>query len=207
MDQNRYINAYVDIVIGQLHEMLSSNLQLKTQNKLANEIIQEKDNLIGELQNRINAVQNNDSDVQKAKEQAKHWEDSYHTMLAKTSHMDTLLNQVRDMKTIILEKDNLIGELQNRINAVQNNDSDVQKAKEQAKQWEDSYHTMVNKVAHMETLPNQVKDMKAIIQEKDQIIFKINENIEDLQTPKKVINIKPKKKVEDIKLENSIDDF
>ena len=145
MDQNRYINAYVDIVIGQLHEMLSNNLQLKTQNKLANEIIQEKDNLIGELQNRINAVQNNDSDVQKAKEQVKHWEDSYHTMLAKTSHMDTLLNQVRDMKTIILEK--------------------------------------------------------------DQIILKLNEKIEDLQTPKKVINIKPKKKVEDIKLENSIDDF
>jgi len=145
MDQNRYINAYVDIVIGQLHEMLSSNLQLKTQNKLANEIIQEKDNLIGELQNRINAVQNNDSDVQKAKEQVKHWEDSYHTMLAKTSHMDTLLNQVRDMKTIILEK--------------------------------------------------------------DQIILKLNEKIEDLQTPKKVINIKPKKKIEDIKLENSIDDF
>ena len=145
MDQNRYINAYVDIVIGQLHEMLSSNLQLKTQNKLANEIIQEKDNLIGELQNKINAVQNNDNDVQKAKEQAKHWEDSYHTMLAKTSHMDTLLNQVRDMKAIILEK--------------------------------------------------------------DQIILKLNEKIEDLQTPKKFINIKPKKKVEDIKLENSIDDF
>ncbi len=111
MDQNRYINAYVDIVIGQLHEMLSSNLQLKTQNKLANEIIQEKDNLIGELQNRINAVQNNDSDVQKAKEQAKHWEDSYHAMLAKISHMDTLLNQVRDMKAIILEKDKIIEDL------------------------------------------------------------------------------------------------
>jgi len=145
MDQNGYINAYVDIVIGQLHEMLSSNLQLKTQNRLANEIIQEKDNLIGELQNKINAVQNNDNDVQAARENAK--------------------------------------------------------------KWEDSYHTMVNKVTHMETLLNQVKDMKAIILEKDKIILKLQQNIEDLKTPKKVINIKPKKKVEEIKLENSIDDF
>lgn len=145
MDQNRYINAYVDIVIGQLHEMLSNNLQLKTQNRLANEIIQEKDNLIGDMQNQLNVAKNNDNDVQTAKEKAK--------------------------------------------------------------QWEDSYHTMVNKVAHMETLLNQVKDMKTIILEKDKTILELQQNIEDLKTPKKVINIKPKKKVEEIKLENSIDDF
>jgi hypothetical protein len=145
MDQNRYINAYVDIVIGQLHEMLSNNLQLKTQNRLANEIIQEKDNLIGDMQNHLNVAKNNDNDVQTAKEKAK--------------------------------------------------------------QWEDLYHTMVNKVAHMETLLNQVKDMKTIILEKDKIILELQQNIKDLKTPKKVINIKPKKKVEEIKLENSIDDF
>jgi hypothetical protein len=145
MDQNRYINAYVDIVIGQLHEMLSNNLQLKTQNRLANEIIQEKDNLIGDMQNQLNVAKNNDNDVQTAKEKAK--------------------------------------------------------------QWEDLYHTMVNKVAHMETLLNQVKDMKTIILEKDKIILELQQNIKDLKTPKKVINIKPKKKVEEIKLENSIDDF
>jgi hypothetical protein len=145
MDQNRYINAYVDIVIGQLHEMLSNNLQLKTQNRLANEIIQEKDNLIGDMQNQLNVAKNNDNDVQTAKEKAK--------------------------------------------------------------QWEDLYHTMVNKVAHMETLLNQVKDMKTIILEKDKIILELQQNIKDLKTSKKVINIKPKKKVEEIKLENSIDDF
>ena len=145
MDQNRYINAYVDIVIGQLHEMLSSNLQLKTQNKLANEIIQEKDNLIGDMQSQLNVAQNNNNDVQTAREKAK--------------------------------------------------------------QWEDLYHTMVNKVAHMDTLLNQVKDMKTIILEKDKTILKLQQNIEDLKTPKKVINIKPKKKIEEIKLENPIDDF
>ncbi len=91
--------------------MLSSNLQLKTQNKIANEIIQEKDNLISDLQNRINAIQNNDGDVQRAREQAKHWEDSYHAMNAKVAHMDTLLNQVKDMKAIILEKDKIIEDL------------------------------------------------------------------------------------------------
>jgi hypothetical protein len=49
--------------------------------------------------------------------------------------------------------------------------------------------------------------MKTIILEKDKIILELQQNIKDLKTPKKVINIKPKKKVEEIKLENSIDDF
>lgn len=111
MDQSRYINTYIDVLVGQVNEYTISILQLKTQLRLANEMLQEKDHLIGDLQNRINAVQNNDSDVQKAKDQARHWEDSYHSMTNKIAHMDTLLNQVKDMKAMILEKDKIIENL------------------------------------------------------------------------------------------------
>jgi hypothetical protein len=111
MDQNRYINAYIDILVGQIHEYTINSLQLKTQLKLANELITEKDQLIGQLQSQLNVVQNNNSDVQKAKDQAKYWEDSYHGMTAKVAHMDTLLNQVKEMKSIIAEKDATIAEL------------------------------------------------------------------------------------------------
>lgn len=111
MDQSKYINTYIDVIISQLHETLASNLQLKTQLKIANDIIQEKDSIIGNLQNQYSAIQNNDGDVQRAREQAKHWEDSYHAMNAKVAHMDTLLNQVKDMKAIILEKDKIIENL------------------------------------------------------------------------------------------------
>ncbi len=111
MDQNKFINAYVDSAVGMLHENINSILQLKAHNKVANDLIQEKDQIIGDLQNRLNSVENNDSDVKKAKDQAKHWEDSYHAMSAKVAHMDTLLNQIKDMKAIILEKDKIIVEL------------------------------------------------------------------------------------------------
>jgi DNA repair exonuclease SbcCD ATPase subunit len=111
MDQNRYINAYLDTLVGQIYEYTINSLQLKTQLKLANELISEKDQLIGQLQSQLDNVQNNDSDVQKAKDQVKHWEDSYHGMTAKVAHMETLLNQVKEMKSIIAEKDATIAEL------------------------------------------------------------------------------------------------
>jgi DNA repair exonuclease SbcCD ATPase subunit len=118
-DQNRYINAYLDTLVGQIHEYTINSLQLKTQLKLANELISEKDQLISQLQNQLDNVQNNDSDVQKAKDQVKHWEDSYHGMTAKVAHMETLLNQIKDMKAVVLEKDKIIETLSKNIEDLQ----------------------------------------------------------------------------------------
>lgn len=115
MDQNKYINTYIDIVVGQLHEYLNTNLQLKTQAKLANDLIQEKDQVIGSLQNQLNSIQNNDNDVQIAKDQAKQWEDSYHAMLNKVAHMETLMNQLKEMKSMVQEKDKTIASLNEQI--------------------------------------------------------------------------------------------
>jgi chromosome segregation ATPase len=169
MDQNKYINTYIDITVGQLHEYLNTSLQLKTQAKLANDLIQEKDQIIGSLQNQLDSIQNNNNDVQ-------------------------------------IAKDQIIGSLQNQLNSIQNNNNDVQIAKDQAKHWEDSYHAMSNKLAHMETLLNQLKEMKSLIQEKDKTIASLNDQIEDLKTPKKVINTKVKK-LEVIKEKQPTDDF
>lgn len=115
MDQNNYINTYIDIAVGQLHEYLNTSLQLKTQAKLANDLIQEKDQVIGSLKNQLDSIQNNDNDVQIAKDQAKHWEDSYHAMLNKAAHMETLLNQLKEMKSMVQEKDKIIANLNEQI--------------------------------------------------------------------------------------------
>ena len=115
MDQNNYINTYIDIAVGQLHEYLNTSLQLKTQAKLANDLIQEKDQVIGSLQNQLDSIQNNNNDVQIAKDRAKHWEDSYHAMLNKVAHMETLLNQLKEMKSMVQEKDKIIANLNEQI--------------------------------------------------------------------------------------------
>lgn len=115
MDQNRYVNTYIDVMVGQIHESVISNLQLKTQVKIANDMLQEKDAVIGKLQNSIDAVQNNDVDVENAQNSARHWEDSYHAAMNKVAHMETLMKQIKDMKVVILQNEQTIANLTNQI--------------------------------------------------------------------------------------------
>lgn len=152
MDQNRYVNAYVDIAVGTIHEILGSNLQAKAQLKIANDLIVEKDQIIGDLQSKLNGIKNNDEDVRRANENATHWENSYHAMAAKIAHMDTLIAQLKEMKTLIADRD-------------------------------------------------------AYIKEKDDNINTLKQKIEELQNPKKVINIKKTKPVVEPAKEKEQDDF
>ena len=44
--QQKFINLYVDKAVGMLHEYLGTIIQLKTQLQMANDLIQEKDQVI-----------------------------------------------------------------------------------------------------------------------------------------------------------------
>lgn len=108
---DKYYNAYVDSAVGLIHEYVSMNLQLKAQVRVANDIIAEKDklliekdNFISSLQNDINTVKVASSENEKLKSDAKYWEDSYHGMMNKVSHMETLTAQFNDMKKQFLSK-------------------------------------------------------------------------------------------------------
>lgn len=108
---DKYYNAYVDSAVGVIHEYVSMNLQLKAQVRVANELLAEKDrlliekdNFINSLQNDINVVKSVSSENDKLKNDAKYWEDSYHGMMNKVSHMETLTAQFNDMKKQFLSK-------------------------------------------------------------------------------------------------------
>jgi chromosome segregation ATPase len=120
MDQNKYINAYVDSAVGIIHENLSSILQLKAQIRVVNDTMLEKDQVIATLQSQLDQVKNNDASVAAANEKAAHWEASYHTMSNKIAHMDTLLNQVKEMKALIQERDSVIVDLKNKLEEIKN---------------------------------------------------------------------------------------
>ena len=45
-DQGKFINTYIDVLIGTIHETLNSTFQLKTQLKIANDLLAEKDDLL-----------------------------------------------------------------------------------------------------------------------------------------------------------------
>ncbi len=103
---NKYINAYVDIAIGTIHEYLAANIQLKAQNKLANDLISEKDKIIASLQSDISSIDKNNN---------KNLEDSYNAMKTKVSHMETLTKQLIDMKREIGIRDDKIKNLEDKL--------------------------------------------------------------------------------------------
>jgi hypothetical protein len=101
IDQQKYINTYIDKAMGLLHEYIAQTLQYKTQLDLANSIIIEKDKLIEELTSNKSHYE-------------RQMEDSNNAMKVKLSHMDTLTSQLNDARRIIVEKteevDRLINE-------------------------------------------------------------------------------------------------
>ena len=147
MDQNTFINTYIDVVINSLQDYVKANLQLQTQIKVNEFAVAEKDKVISSLTQQL--AENKTAEDWKTKYESA--ESNYSAILGKLKHMDALLSQINDMKKLVLTKD-----------------------------------------AQIELL---------------------NKEIEELKSPKKVINTKTKKKemslliVEDKPKETTLDDF
>lgn len=114
-DNNKYINAYVDIAIGTIHEYLASNIQLKAQNKISNDLLIEKEQIIASLQSEIAKINKNSVDMQSLQNSAKTWEDSYNAMKIKIGHMDTLTSQIIEMKKEVIKRDEKIKQLEDKL--------------------------------------------------------------------------------------------
>jgi hypothetical protein len=107
VDQGRFINTYIDTIINSLLEYVKSNLQLQTQVKVGEFAIAEKDQIIASLQQQLD--ENKIAEDWRIKYEASEINNT--AMQNKLSHMETLLNQVSDMKRIIHEKNAEIAKL------------------------------------------------------------------------------------------------
>lgn len=104
MDQNTFINTYIDIVINSLQDYVKANLQLQTQIKMNEFVISEKDKIISSLSEQIE--NNKIAEDWKTKYDAA--EVNYSAVMSKLKHMDGLLNQLNEMKKLIIKKDHEI---------------------------------------------------------------------------------------------------
>lgn len=111
MSDQKYINYYVEHAVGTAQEYLVNILQLKTQLRIANDIVAEKDNFISNLQNELAQNINDNTEKSHTINHLKSIENEYHALQNKVSHMDTLLNQINDMKRIIKERESEIESL------------------------------------------------------------------------------------------------
>mgnify|MGYP000920271165 FL=1 len=141
MDQNHYINSYIDTTIGVLHEYLTQILQLKTQLKLAQEVIAEKERInveqdaaIGE-QNKIieeayqkldeqiasgsNELNNARAENQRLINEMDALRRETEAVNQKASHMESCLKTVVDLKKQLQNRDTIIGELEANVKDLQ----------------------------------------------------------------------------------------
>ena len=102
-DNNKYVNLYIENALGLVHQYLNDILQLKTQNKILDDLVSEKDQVIKSLENNLNQNTANNDEISRIRANANSMEEQYNAMKNKVSHMDTLLNQINDMKRIIQE--------------------------------------------------------------------------------------------------------
>ena len=132
-DPNKFINTYIDTTIATLHEYVGSSLQLKTQLKLANDLLlerdaaiskltDEKDAAVSRLTSEIESINNtfstnqDNTETMKAallscQDKLRIAEESHSAISSKVSHMDTLLKQLSDMKNENKTRDDQIASL------------------------------------------------------------------------------------------------
>lgn len=166
-DPNKFINTYIDTTIATLHEYVGSSIQLKTQLKLANDLLVEKDDTIAQLTGEIENIKNNFSTNQdnnetvrvallSCQDKLKIAEESHNAISSKVSHMDTLLKQLTDMKNEIKTRDDQISSL--------NND-------------------LVAKDAEISIYNEKIDNITSTLNDKDKLILELTQKLEKLAPP------------------------
>lgn len=119
-DANKFVNTYIEFAVNQLHENLNLILQLKTQLKIANDSIAEKDVIITKLTQDLETNKADNQEIVKVRDQARKWEDAHNAMSGKVAHLDTALNQIAQMKKEVLSRDEIIAELKQELENLNN---------------------------------------------------------------------------------------
>ena len=191
-DPNKFINTYIDTTIATLHEYVGSSLQLKTQLKMANDLLIERDAAISKLTdekeaavsrltNELENINNNFSTTQdntetlkaalfSCQDKLKIAEESHSAIASKVSHMDTLLKQLSDMKTVVMSKDDQISSLNADLVAKGNKITSLNT-------------DLVAKDTQITTHNEKINNLTSALADKDKLILELTKNIEVLTAP------------------------
>ena len=113
-DSNKFVNSYIETCMNTMQENLANIVQLKTQLKLANDLIAEKDIVIGNMMRELEAKSHVENQYHEVTEMNRGLNDELLGLRNKVTHLDTALRQVAEMKTMILLKDKEIENLKNK---------------------------------------------------------------------------------------------
>lgn len=116
MDQTKYVNTYIDTLMGMIHELTTQLLQLRTQIRVVNDTITEKDGIITDLSNKLQVSQITEQEYHRVLQRNQELESEIGELKNKASHIDTFAYQINTMKQIILEKDAIIDDMNKKNN-------------------------------------------------------------------------------------------
>lgn len=205
MSDTNYVNTYVNLAVETLHSYLNDILQLRTQVKLTENLVSERDQALAAIQNEKDGViaslqqeieqlrqeknshLNDEGEMQKLRDNAATWEFQYNNMMNKVSHMDTLTNQYNELKNQYLDKEQQVGNLTSSLNDV---------------------------TQRFESTKNELEAARVVIQSLEAKLDKLTKKEEKVSPPKKGINKEDTKpsipvKLNVVKVEEpkEIDDF
>ena len=190
--QQKYINTYIEHAIGMLHEYVNMVVQLKTQLKIVNDLIKEKDEVISSLQEQNESNKHSSEEVEKANANARSWEEQFNAMKGKVSILDTLTNQFNDAKKMVLEKNQEIQRLTSEIDGLRPQISER--------------NTQIENLTR--ELNNVRKEVERLTKENEKLTPKTIEKKATVTAPKKVINTKNTTVVKPVVIEpDKNDDF
>ena len=219
-DPNKFINTYIDTTIATLHEYVGSSLQLKTQLKLANDLLIEKDTTITQLtsekdaavsrlsseieniNNNFSATQGNTETMKAAllscQDKLKIAEESHSAISSKVSHMDTLLKQLTDMKTEIRTRDTQISSLNTDLVAKDTQISSLNTDLVAKDTQISSLNTdLVAKDTQISTYNEKVDNLTSALTDKDKVILELTQKLEKLTPPPPVPKVDVVKNVKE----------
>lgn len=110
-DPNRYINVYVENALGMVHEYINMLLQHRTQAKLMEETIKDRELDIARLTEEVTQLRQNNTNVTEAMEKVRVWEEKYNSMKQQVAHMDTMASSFNDMKKRLIEKNTEVDQI------------------------------------------------------------------------------------------------
>jgi len=129
-DSSKFVNAYIENSMSMIQEQVALILQLKTQIKVTDDIIAEKDATISSLQNELiefktelqstqsqlneNTSSTNEQ-INQSRADARRWEDEVNVLRAKVEHIDTFTNQINEMKLMIRDREEQIEKLKEKL--------------------------------------------------------------------------------------------
>ena len=118
-DNNKYVNLYIENALGFVHQYLNEILQLKTQNRILNDLVSEKDQVISSLQNK-------NDEMSHAQASARSMEEQYNSMKGRTSNYDVLTDQYNELKKVLVSKNEEIQRISSELETTKKNVSEKQ---------------------------------------------------------------------------------